>query len=70
MKNEPTHLEIFQKQRIDALEAEVHRLNTDLNLARHELVVISKLADDRAMKTKVSDPVFLEPFKIIDYAQS
>lgn len=52
MKNEPTHLEIFQRERIKALEEEVARLNG--------------LLEDKAQAKRVSvidirDPVFDKP---------
>lgn len=55
-----TALEQFQKDRIEALEKEVLRLNGELNEARNEMRRI-------ANKITVSNPVFLKPIQIIDY---
>lgn len=55
MKNEPTHLEIFQSERIKALEEEVNRLKIKCGEIRPEKTVIMTL---------VHDPIFEGPAPI------
>ena len=67
IKNSPTYLEMFQSERIKALEQEVTRLNAELITARRELMETSLRTDQAALKIKVSNPDFLSPIKDLEF---
>jgi len=60
MKNEPTALEIYQKERIIALTNEVNRLND-------ELLAVQETLRKTALKITVSNPDFLLPIHDVDF---
>jgi len=59
MKNEPTQLEQYQKERITALTNEVNRLNG-------ELLEIQETLRKTALKITVSDANFLKPLSEVE----
>ena len=60
MKNEPTQLELYQAQRIAALE-------NALKEAQSDLKELSILADKKALKIRVNDPNYLNPISDMEF---
>jgi len=60
MKNEPTQLELYQAQRIAALE-------NALKEAQSDLKELSILADNKALKIRVNDPNYLNPISDMEF---
>jgi hypothetical protein len=50
-----SHLEIYQQERIRALESEIERLNQEIQKVK-----------EMAFKVKVSDPIFLKPLTQVE----
>ena len=77
MKNEPTQLELFQAERIKALEEALRQaeseneiLQTELNgiaLSAYGLASMARIGKESIRKT-VNDPVFQEKIRNIDYS--
>ena len=61
MTQQPTQLEQYQAQRIEALTAEVTRLNDELEQAKNALQVIETKANQAAKRAVISNPDFLRP---------
>ena len=60
MKNEPTQLELYQAQRIAALE-------NALKEAQSDLKELSIVADKKALKIRVNDPNYLNPISDMEF---
>ena len=60
MKYEPTQLELYQAQRISALE-------NALKEAQSDLKELSILADKKALKIRVNDPNYLNPISDMEF---
>jgi|GEM_PF-6756363 len=56
-----TQLEEYQAQRIEALTAEVQRLNDELEQAKNALLVIESKAMVAAKRIVITDPKFFRP---------
>jgi len=61
MTQQPTQLEQYQAQRIEALTAEVTRLNDELEQAKNALLVIESKAMVAAKRIVITDPKFFRP---------
>lgn len=60
MKNEPTQLEIFQKERINALENELRNRDNQLLELKNEM-------NSLALKITVSNLDFLKPISDLEF---
>jgi len=61
MAQQPTQLEQYQAQRIEALTAEVTRLNDELEQAKNALLVIESKSMVAAKRIVITDPNFFRP---------
>ena len=61
MTQQPTQLEQYQAQRIEALTAEVTRLNDELEQAKNALLVIESKSMVAAKRIVITDPNFFRP---------
>jgi len=61
MTQQPTQLEQYQAQRIEALTAEIGRLNDVVQELENSLQVIETKANQAAKRAVISNPDFLRP---------
>ena len=61
MTQQPTQLEQYQAQRIEALTAEIGRLNDVVQELENALQVIETKANQAAKRAVISNPDFLRP---------
>lgn len=66
MKTEPTQLETFQAQRIEAQAKEIQRLNDVIQELEHSLQIIEAKANQAAKMAVISNPDFLRPISELE----
>ena len=66
MTQQPTQLEQYQAQRIEALTAEVTRLNDELEQAKNALLVIESKSMVAAKRIVITDPNFFRPISELE----
>jgi len=66
MTQQPTQLEQYQAQRIEALTAEIGRLNDVVQELENSLQVIETKANQAAKRAVISNPDFLKPISHLE----
>ena len=66
MTQQPTQLEQYQAQRIEALTAEIGRLNDVVQELENSLQVIETKANQAAKRAVISNPDFLRPISALE----
>ena len=66
MTQQPTQLEQYQAQRIEAQAKEIQRLNDVIQELEHSLQIIEAKANQAAKKAVISNPDFLKPISHLE----
>jgi len=66
MTQQPTQIEQYQAQRIEALTAEIGRLNDVVQELENSLQVIETKANQAAKRAVISNPDFLKPISELE----
>lgn len=66
MTQQPTQLEQYQAQRIEAQAKEIQRLNDVIQELEHSLQIIEAKANQAAKRAVISNPDFLRPISELE----